>query len=328
MAPKFNYGVQKMARQRKDDLVYLSASRMKTIQLCSWQYFVKYILKVPDTSNDGSRRGSVCHGVLEHLVKPKHFDKYQKVIKAGSIEGCPVVERYVRKYLRILEGYSEENYEMCDSFILCGLRTDFFGEGGKVLDPEIYFELKDGKDYFALGYIDKVILYEKQKIVKIVDYKTSKSKFRGEELESNVQAMIYTLAAKQLWPDYTPVVEFIFLKFPKSPVQSLSFTDTELSGFERFISHFYNNILVGFDEKRGRNNFAIDGGFKTKWLCGPTKSGWECPVKNELTYYCLVDKDSKKILKSSFEPDIPIKPNTILEKRIYSGCPKFNDEIL
>ena len=74
----------------------------------------------------------------------------------------------------------------------------------------------------------------------------------------------------------------------------------------------------------GHNNFAIDGGFKTKWLCGPTKSGWECPVKNELTYYALVDKNTDKILKTSFEPDIPIKENTVLQKRVYSGCPKFN----
>ena len=36
--PEIQLWSAKMARQRKDDLVYLSASRMKTIQLCSWQY--------------------------------------------------------------------------------------------------------------------------------------------------------------------------------------------------------------------------------------------------------------------------------------------------
>jgi len=315
-----------MARTRQEGLTYISASRMKTLQLCSWQYYVKYLLRVPDTSNDGARRGSVCHGVFEHLLRAKHLKHYKKVLKSGELKGSPVVDRYVKTYLRKEGALTEENYEMCDNMIQVGLRSDFFGEGGKLLDPEIYFEIKenqDGIDYFALGYIDKIILYEEQKIVKIVDYKSSKSKFRGEELTSNVQAMIYSLAAKERWPDYEPVVDFVFLRFPKSPIQTLRFTDEQLNGFKHFLTHFYG-ILNNFDEKMGHNNFAIDGGFKTKWLCGPTKSGWECPVKNELTYYALVDKNTDKILKTSFEPDIPIKENTVLQKRVYSGCPKFN----
>jgi len=260
------------------------------------------------------------------LLRAKHLKHYKKVLKSGELKGSPVVDRYVKTYLRKEGALTEENYEMCDNMIQVGLRSDFFGEGGKLLDPEIYFEIKenqDGIDYFALGYIDKIILYEEQKIVKIVDYKSSKSKFRGEELTSNVQAMIYSLAAKERWPDYEPVVDFVFLRFPKSPIQTLRFTDEQLNGFKHFLTHFYG-ILNNFDEKMGHNNFAIDGGFKTKWLCGPTKSGWECPVKNELTYYALVDKNTDKILKTSFEPDIPIKENTVLQKRVYSGCPKFN----
>ena len=39
----------------------LSASRIKTAQSCSWLYWCKYKLKLPDTSNDGARRGSICH---------------------------------------------------------------------------------------------------------------------------------------------------------------------------------------------------------------------------------------------------------------------------
>ena len=45
----------------------LSASRIKTLQTCSWQYWCKYHLKLPDRSNEGSLRGTICHAI---------FDKY------------------------------------------------------------------------------------------------------------------------------------------------------------------------------------------------------------------------------------------------------------
>ena len=48
--------------------------------------------------------------------------------------------------------------------------------------------------------MDKPIHYKKK--LKIVDYKSSKYKFRGEELTSNIQAMAYSLAAKKIWPNH------------------------------------------------------------------------------------------------------------------------------
>jgi len=42
----------------------LSASRIKTAQSCSWLYWSKYKLKLPENGNDGARRGTVCHNVL------------------------------------------------------------------------------------------------------------------------------------------------------------------------------------------------------------------------------------------------------------------------
>lgn len=45
----------------------LSASRIKTAQSCSWLYWCKYKLKLPDKSNEGAKRGSICHLVFEVL---------------------------------------------------------------------------------------------------------------------------------------------------------------------------------------------------------------------------------------------------------------------
>ena len=43
----------------------LSASRIKTLETCSWTYWVNYHLKIPQRSNDGSDRGTICHTVFQ-----------------------------------------------------------------------------------------------------------------------------------------------------------------------------------------------------------------------------------------------------------------------
>ena len=62
--------------------VKLSASRIKTAQSCSWIYWSKYKQKLPDTNNDGARRGTVCHNVFEFLSKQKTKTHYNKVVKS------------------------------------------------------------------------------------------------------------------------------------------------------------------------------------------------------------------------------------------------------
>ena len=48
--------------------VKLSASRLKTAKTCSYLYWAKYHLKLPDKTNDGAARGSVCHLIFESLL--------------------------------------------------------------------------------------------------------------------------------------------------------------------------------------------------------------------------------------------------------------------
>ena len=52
--------------------VRLSASRLKTLQSCTWLYYCKYILKLPDTTNSGALRGTHIHLILEILQNPRH----------------------------------------------------------------------------------------------------------------------------------------------------------------------------------------------------------------------------------------------------------------
>jgi hypothetical protein len=299
---------------------YISASRIKTLQTCSWLFWLKYHLKLPDTPNDGSTRGTVCHLIFELLLQKKHKKHFSAIHNGKSISDSPAVNRLVIKKLNEYKAFTQENYDLCDDMIKVGLATDFFGKGGKAEPPEKGFTIEEDSPYYVIhGFIDKIILYKRQKIVKIVDYKSSKYKFRGEELETNIQAMMYSLVARELYPDYKPIVNFVFLRYPKSPIQELQYSDEQLEGLKYYLSHVYKTMQE-FTLEDAESSFAINNP-KNKWMCGIGQ--WVCPMKHPFDYFALVDKNGQ-IKKSSFEDDFEKKKKgQKVEKRKYDGCPKF-----
>lgn len=304
-------------------ITYLSASRMKTLEMCSWTYWCKYHLGLPDKTNDGALRGTICHLILELLLKPRHKKHYDSIVEEKAIKASKPVDKTVIKFLKANDAYNEENYDLCSKMIYVALDHDFFGgEGGVIDHPEQEFKIENKKPkYNIYGFMDKPIQYKKDKSLKIVDYKTSKQKFRGEDLETNVQAMMYSLAAKKLWPKLKRrVVQFLFLKFPRAPAQELEYSDKQLKGFEYYLEHV-NQIIANYSEADAKTNYAAKSNYK--WLCGPAKSGWICPFHKPMDYYSLLDKDGQQI-KSSHNDDFKPKKGETVEKRRYEGCPAKN----
>ena len=135
---------------------------MGTLDKCSWQYWCKYVLKLPATTNDGAIRGSICHLILELLLKPRHKKYYDKILETQDITFTPAVDRVVIKHLKQQNAYNEENYSLCNKMIYVGLDNDFFGEeGGHIEEPEKEFVIESKKpEYNIRGYIDKPIEYK------------------------------------------------------------------------------------------------------------------------------------------------------------------------
>ena len=317
----------------------LSASKIKTFESCSWKYWCNYHLKLPQENNDGARRGTVCHLVFELLVKKRHKKHFDLIVSGNSLSASPAVARLVRKSLVKEEGYSEENYLLCEEMILVGLDNDFYGSKGAVNSPEKEFLLEnDDPKYKIRGFIDKPIEYDKK--VKIVDYKSSKNKFNKKELNSNVQAMTYTLASKKLWPKLKNViVEFLFLRFPKSPSQQIRFSKEQLSGFEYYLEHIYK-IINNFKESDAKSNFASEQPMpkRDEGFCGPLNCGfakhkgqlkkdgtlmWHCPFKFDFEYYSLVNENGD-LIKNSFEKDKLDETKGEIQLKKYKGCPAHN----
>jgi len=302
------------------NLKILSASRIKTLETCSWVYWNNYHTKVPQTQNDGALRGTICHTIFELLLNSKHKRHFNKIIKKNSIKGSEAITRLVKK-LKAKFGLSESNFEILDQMIMVGLKHDFFGEDGKIIQPEYPFEIKnETPKYHIKGFIDKPI--KKKKEMHIIDYKSSKYKFRGDDLEANIQAMMYSLASLKTWPKLKPIVKFLFLRFPKQPIQELTFTEDQIKGFEYYLEHI-NDYINKFDEKSAQTNFAADND-KNKWMC--QVGGWKCPYKDSYEYYVKLNNEGE-IIESSLDGKFKNLNGFKVEKRVYDGCPRWKQPI-
>ena len=300
----------------KQSLKVLSASRIKTLETCSWVYWNNYHTKVPQSQNDGALRGTICHTVFELLLNKRHLKNYKRIIKKNAIDGDKGVDTLVKK-LSAKVKLDESNYKLLNDMILVGLKNDFFGEGGEIVKPEYDFDIKnDEPKYHIRGFIDKPIKIKKE--MHIIDYKSSKYKFRGDDLEANIQAMMYSLASKKLWPKLKPIVKFLFLRFPKQPIQELVFDDNQIKGFEHYLEHV-NDYVNKFDEESARSNFAVDS-VKNKWMC--QVGGWKCPYKDPYKYYVKIN-DKGEVIETSLQDNFKDIKGFKVETRTYEGCPKF-----
>lgn len=315
----------------------LSASRIKTLENCSWLYWANYHLKLPQHQNDGAKKGDICHRIFELLLNKKHLSKYKKIVKEKTVTAVPSIERIIQIYARQLELLlTPEVMKQLDEMIIVGLKTDFFVKGGTLIAPEFKFDIQNQEPRYNIkGFMDKP--YATDKYIIIDDFKSSKKKFEGEDQESNVQAMIYSLAARKIWPDKIPKVRFIFLQFPEDPMMKLAFSDDTLKGFEQYLSSVQKKI-DNFSERDAKRDFAADkeatgGEFKGKLLCGFAKSPntkkkdgtkmWHCPYKFAFEYFIV--KKGEEFRYSTFNKEkIILKDGETIETAHYAGCPKFN----
>ena len=331
----------------------LSASRIKTLQMCSWQYWSKYHLRLPDKSNHGSLRGTICHAVFELLGNPKHKHHYTKIVKKQNIQASPPIDRMVLAYSKKYGIDDFENLDLVNQMILEGLNYDFFGDkDGKPTKAisEEKFDIavnEDGKSYRILGFIDKLYLFKRKKTALIRDFKTSKAIFAGKEYEDNMQDLMYCLAIKHLYPEYIKrKMEFLFLKFDcnNEGLLEMEPIDTdELEGFENFLTEV-QEIINNFNEKTAKSNLAYDkgypkkeDGFAGKIVCGFAdyagklkKDGtpmWHCPFKFAFDYYHLLDKDGEFVSSSydaeSLQKKLDDGIGNEIKKLRYKGCPAF-----
>jgi len=342
--------------------VILSASKIKTAQSCSWKYWTSYVLKLPQTSNDGASRGWICHLIYELLGEKKHSKHYKSIIKSGTVRASKAVSKLIDYHARKLDVYDEENLELIDMMTVKGLLFDFFGKDRGTITKSISeheFNMsidEDGKKYKIRGFIDKLFLYDRGKKALIRDFKTSKQLFKGKEITDNLQNLMYCLAVKKNFPKTQDVeVEFLFLKFDlesdllghsgNGVVTMERISAEELEGFEYQLTSI-QEFLEDFTEEDAQSDFAAnkdypsDGTFGGPLMCG--KEGFKksrgnyvldkegnkiknfiCEHRQPFKYYAHLDSAGKIIKCYKDKPDFEIKKSESIIEKHYEGCPHF-----
>ena len=160
-------------------LKILSASRIKTLETCSWLYWANYHLKLPQDQHKSAIKGTICHEIFEILLKDRHKNHYDLIIKENSVGASKPINRLIIKLIKRNKLSTDETNDI-KSMILVGLKNNFFGGEKDALSAEFPFEIiNDMPKYHIKGFIDKVIKSKSEKKVTIVDYKSSKLKFKG-----------------------------------------------------------------------------------------------------------------------------------------------------
>lgn len=330
----------------------LSASKIKTLKSCSWLYWCKYHLKLPDKTNDGALKGEIVHLIFECLGIDRHVNHYNTILKKKNVFASKAIKRLVLKHVKSKNLNKPDHVEDIKEMIYKGLLYDFFGNKyGKpsyVISEKEFEIIVDENDikYKIKGYIDKLFIYENKSIVLIRDFKTNKKKYEGKEVTDNLQDNMYTLAIKKLYPELQNIkMEFLFLKQETEEqilMEMEGKTKYEILGFEHELTE-YQKYADSFNEKIALTNLANhqgmpkDGSFGGKLLCGfaskPNelkKDGtpkWCCTYKFGFDYFIVLDKENK-IKKSGFTKE-DFKKYKLLEgekiiKKYYNGCPAFN----
>src|SRR6056300_641884 len=96
---------------------------------CSWLYWCKYHLKLPDKTNDGALKGSIVHLILECLGKKRHKKHYKKILRTGQVYSSKPVAKLIDKHM-VKDGLQEnsENLREICKMTFNGLVYDFFGK--------------------------------------------------------------------------------------------------------------------------------------------------------------------------------------------------------
>lgn len=316
-------------------------------------------MKMPRTSNDGSRRGTICHALLECLVKPNHRHYVDKIRACKNPFHFPAIARYleilarreqlpydqvvVNKDKNGLMTHREEIVKM----LIVALENNFLGQPGDEIKTEIKHTVevnRGGKKFTILGIVDKVFIRRNAKgevvEVEIVDYKTSSKKFDENDIEANLQGLVYQFFAKDMFPKVKNIkFSFLFLRFPSSPLQTVPvLPDENVDGFEHYLSYI-TKYMSTFTEDHAKKNFAKYN-MASKFLCGlhgnkkyfdkarkvkveHNEPQFLCSLRDPYEYFAVIDAEGNNLRSAMSIAELKLKGIEVAVKRKYLGCPAW-----
>lgn len=213
---------------------HFSYSSINLFDTCPLRFFVQYVLRIGRDDNKYSLKGNIVHSFNEFLanmhLKGMHLENHWSRILDH------ILWKYQIRYPKLIKQINiDEIHEICgnvrNSDLFCvdiqGIEKFFVlaieKDSGKALlvdKRDITQELK--KYYYTIvGYMD--LIYKDDVSITVRDWKTGKPKTR-EELRTDTQHKVYTVAASLMFPDYKNFnMEYAYLSTNK--FKKISFVD-------------------------------------------------------------------------------------------------------
>lgn len=254
-----------MARFGKEDYIKIynkygvdkvwSFSKVETYIQDHYEYFLKYIKKVPEDRND-SAYGD--YGTLTHDIIEDYYNDKIKKEDLISIYDKKTVEFEIigKKFDRTDEQKNEKiklDYDICIKHYLQNIKkptTNFKTELPVVL------ELEPG--IVMIGYIDLIELDNGS--ITITDFKTS-TKFSSADMKTKTaQLMLYAEAIrnKQNLPDFSTIkIQYNFLKYITVKYMQLNGTEKSRDIKRSEIGSSLSSVVKTFMNKAGYDENTI-----------------------------------------------------------------------
>lgn len=298
----------------------ISASRIKLINDCTFRFWASEFLKIPEKTWPRTHVGSVVHGVLEPLAKPKRRALHDLVKKAGTIYVSPALSRLVRawQYKTKIEPKLMKDIDPMVMLVLN--ETNFLDVGAiKVFEPEHEFDIILRNGGKVKGYIDRMAQYADKWI--IWDYKSQKNKFETEEVLHNFQSLMYQL---YVWKNFGILAEVRFVLLRHSPTKSKPTnhiqvtpppTVEQLLGYELYLEYMWE-LVNKFTEADACSKFKTDDDGFCERVCSYYKP----------SYYVSIKKKNTNELVGNFMVDSApqVKEDEWSETLYFEGCPRWN----
>ena len=210
---------------------YLSYSRFELFIQCPAKFYHRYVGKSAGKQDPESPAilGSLAHKVLENSYRQLLDEGYSGSLKAKN----DVFQKHLKLCLNE-DDYPPALFQPAQDVLKQYVENEYFqAENIISLEQQFVFELGTLGEIPILGYIDRIDQPDSD-TVKIVDYKSNRMLFTAEELKQNLQASIYILAAKEMFPD-TANIEMQFHMLRHGIVQRTFRTAEELEEARDFM---------------------------------------------------------------------------------------------
>lgn len=300
--------------------INVSPSRIKQLETCSYSFYLKEILKMPETTHPKALVGTCCHSIFEFLRLPRRRKYYDLIKKEKTIYCVPSLRIYVDKFA-LKHNIAADLIFDIDNMVQIGLfGINFLHEGAtKILEPERTFNIKL-KNGNIKGVVDSSAIYGEEAL--IIDYKSQKTPFTKLELSENIQAAVYQL---NMMEDFGLLakVQFIMLRhpptkrLPQKHIQEVpARSKEELAGLKIYLD-FLAERFQTFDEKDAEVNFAADDP-KKSYFCQ-----YICQLKKPMKYKVIIDKDGNRKRGYFINDDVKLEAGETIENKSHNGCLRF-----